>query len=285
MSGFSADWLALREAVDHRARAGELLERLARHLDRGETVRVVDLGSGTGSNLRATAPHLGARQVWRLVDDDPALLAAARVRLTEWADAAEAGPETLRLTKGGAEIDVGFHRCDLAGGLDGDLLADCDLVTASALFDLTSAAWIGRLVAAVVARGAAFLGVLSYDGRDGFEPPHRLDGAVVAAFAAHMRRDKGFGVAAGPEAADVLAHAFGAAGYAVTRGDSPWVLGHEAAGLARALLAGMAAAVGETARVPAAALDDWLTFRTAAIERPDGRVVVGHTDLLALPVN
>ncbi len=282
MSGFSADWLGLREPADHRARAAGLAERLTRHLGHGRVPRVVDLGSGTGSNLRATAPHLGPRQSWRLVDDDPALLEAAARRLAEWADAARAEGETLWLDKGGAEILVSFDRRDLARGVDGDLLADCDLVTASALFDLTSAAWIGRLVEAVVARGAAFLGVLTYDGRDGFVPPHPLDDAVIAAFAAHMKRDKGFGTAAGPAAADVLAEGFGAAGYVVERGDSPWVLGPAQETLARELLAGMAAAVGETGRVPAAGLDDWLEFRRAACGRSGARIVVGHTDILAM---
>ena len=55
MSGFSADWLTLREPADHRARNPALVEALARHLG-GRAVRVTDLGCGTGSNLRALAP-------------------------------------------------------------------------------------------------------------------------------------------------------------------------------------------------------------------------------------
>jgi hypothetical protein len=57
MSGFSAQWLDLREPVDHRSRNVELGRRLARHFEGWRPITVVDLGCGTGSNLRATAPR------------------------------------------------------------------------------------------------------------------------------------------------------------------------------------------------------------------------------------
>ncbi len=57
--GFSADWLALREPADHRSRSAELLATLATRVEGRDTLRITDLGCGTGSNLRATAPALG----------------------------------------------------------------------------------------------------------------------------------------------------------------------------------------------------------------------------------
>ena len=212
MSGFSPEWLALREPVDHRARDAGLARALARRLDGIAPLRVVDLGAGTGSNLRALAPILGPHQVWTLVDDDPDLAVEAVRRLTLWADTAEPDGAGLRLTKAGRTLAVAVRRADLVTGFEPILAEGCDLVTASALFDLTSAAWMNRLAAAVVASGAAFHAALTYDGRDAFDPPHRLDDGVVAAFAAHMRRDKGFGPAAGADATDGLAAAFGRVG-------------------------------------------------------------------------
>ena len=87
MTGFSADWLALREPADHRARDPATLTRVVAHLARLALPEIVDLGCGSGSNLRALAPRLGARQRWRLVDNDAALLDAAREALIRWADA------------------------------------------------------------------------------------------------------------------------------------------------------------------------------------------------------
>ncbi len=61
MSGFSADWLALRAGADARARDTGLAERLKSHFAGRSALRVLDLGTGTGANLRATAPLIEDR--------------------------------------------------------------------------------------------------------------------------------------------------------------------------------------------------------------------------------
>jgi len=81
MSGFSADWLALREPYDARARNRDVLDSVATAaVAAGDAVAVVDLACGTGSTLRAIAPRLPPRQDWRLVDNDLSLLARAAAR-------------------------------------------------------------------------------------------------------------------------------------------------------------------------------------------------------------
>ena len=67
-SDFSAEWLALREPVDHRSRADELVPILCEEWQRCGWERIVDLGCGTGSNLRYLAPKLPGFQHWILVD-------------------------------------------------------------------------------------------------------------------------------------------------------------------------------------------------------------------------
>ena len=87
MSGFSADWLALREPADHAARNGDVLAHVARHVAGRDHLSIIDLGCGAGSNLRGFALSLPARrQSWTLIDYDAALLKAARERLIAWAD-------------------------------------------------------------------------------------------------------------------------------------------------------------------------------------------------------
>ena len=144
MSGFSPEWLALREPADHRARDGFLSMALAARLQSKPIVRVVDLGCGTGSNIRATYAALGREQHWTLVDYDARLLAAAKATLCTWADRATADGEHLLLQKSGKTLAVTFRQANLVSSLDQALGRDCDLVTASALFDLCSAAFIAR---------------------------------------------------------------------------------------------------------------------------------------------
>ncbi|GJD47713.1 hypothetical protein OPKNFCMD_0423 [Methylobacterium crusticola] len=282
MSGFSAAWLALREPADHAARDPGLVAALGRALSgralAGRNLAVVDLGCGTGSNLRALGPHLPARQEWCLVDHDPALLDAAREELAAWADAARPEGDALVLHRAGRRIAVRFRALDLAGGLTAALAPAPDLVTAAALFDLVSEDRIGAAARAVAAAGAAFYAALNYDGREAWQPPHPGDAAIHAAFLAHQGRDKGLGPAAGPGAAAILARAFGGLGYAVRLADSPWRLG-PGGGLIGALAAGTARAAAETGLVPAREAASW---RAARLE-PGTRVLVGHTDVLALP--
>ncbi|AWB22260.1 SAM-dependent methyltransferase [Methylobacterium currus] len=277
MSGFSPDWLALREPADHAARDAGLVSALARALP--EPVRAVDLGCGTGSNLRALAPHLGPRQDWVLVDHDPALLSAARLRLAAWAEGTEAAGDGLILHRGGARIAVRFRALDLAADPEAALVGRPDLVTAAALFDLASERWIAAVAEAVAGAGAVFYTALTYDGQERWAPPHPADAAIHAAFLAHQAGDKGFGPAAGPGATAALETAFRSHGYAVETAASPWRLGSDAAALRHPLAEGTARAAQETGRVGAAEAAAWMTARLA----PGTEAVIGHRDLLALP--
>lgn len=253
---FSADWLALRAEADSRARSRELEERLAASLPRDRALRVLDLGAGTGANLRHLSPMLPGQQHWRIVDNDPVLL--AHVSLAEG-------------------VVVETVAADLLGDLEDLFDPAPDLVTASAFFDLAGAAVADRIVAATVTAGAVFLAVLSYDGREVWHPAHPLDEAVLAAFHADQRRDKGLGTALGPDATGHLARAFEAAGYSVAERPSDWVLeAPRDAALIAMLARGSADAVAPVLGGEAAA--DWHRARTEAT-----RVIVGHRDLLALP--
>ncbi|WP_018259557.1 class I SAM-dependent methyltransferase [Methylobacterium sp. WSM2598] len=280
MSGFSPAWLALREPADHAARDRDLAAALGRAMAaRGESVRVLDLGCGTGSNLRALAGLLPARQDWLLVDHDPALLGAARAALIAFADRAEARGDDLLLSVAGRALSVAFRRADLADGLV-PLLAPAappDLVTAAALFDLVSEPWIAAASDAVARAGALFYTALTFDGAESWTPPHPDDAAIHAAFLAHQDRDKGFGPAAGPRATRALEAAFLARGYAVAQAESPWRVG--AGPLQDALAAGKAAAATETGLVPAERVAAWRAARAGRA----GEAVIGHRDLLALP--
>jgi hypothetical protein len=276
MTGFSADWLALREPADHRSRNARLAHAVTNYFEGWRPVTVIDLGSGTGSNLRATAPLLGPEQFWTLVDNDAALLQSARERLTAWAEGSAEKDGSLVLFKGARRITVSFREANLATDLDDVLAAGANLVTASALFDLASADFLAKLIAGIVLRKSAFYTVLTYDGDQRWTPEHPADAAMLAAFHAHQTRDKGLGASVGPSAPDLLSEGFAASGYTVMEGDSAWRLGPEDEALIDELAAGFAAAVAETGMVPASDVESW---------RADARTgcIVGHADTFTTP--
>lgn len=280
MSGFSASWLALREPVDHRSRnvslRSQLASELAKRVPRDQVLQVTDLGCGTGSNLRALAPGLHPRQSWRLVDYDSALLAEARSQLMAWADHSEVFQENIVLHKDGYDITVVFEQRDLNLQLEDVLGLPADLVTAAAFFDLVSEPWIERFCRAL---STMFYTVLTYDGHEQWLPEHPADVSMREAFHAHQSTDKGFGVAAGPRATDVMSNCLVTAEFRVERAPSPWLLSQQGdQALMSALAEGSASAVTETGRVSAADINSWLMARQQAQS-----CVVGHEDLLAIP--
>jgi hypothetical protein len=276
MSGFSPEWLALREPVDCRSRNTAVARSLSAYLEAETSIAVVDLGSGTGANLRATAPLLPLRQHWTLFDYDVSLLAAAKRELAAWADNCTLSTDGAVLKKSGRHITVEFRTVDLAHELDSVFGFKPDLVTASAFFDLTSAEFIQRLAMAAARYHAIFYTVLTYNGAQRWMPRLVDDDGMIAAFNRHQTIDKGFGPAAGPEAPGHLADEFWRAGYRVEEGESPWELTSADRSLAEQLAVGMADAVSETNTVDARAIEEWIkSARTAAS--------VGHVDTLALP--
>jgi len=249
MTGFSADWLALREPVDARARSARLIGAAAGLVPEGG--RVVDLGAGRGATMRALAAHIPADATFELVDNDEALLAEAS-RLAD-------RPVTTRVA-------------DLSGEAS-PWSGSPSLVTASALFDLASAAFVDRLATRLAGAGTPLLSLLTYDGVLEFAPQHPLDDAVRAAFNTHQRSLKSFGPALGPGAPAALHDALVARGFRATTRETPWVLTREDPLMPEAL----AGIVSAARKIMGDVADEWATERTV------DRLVIGHADQLFAP--
>jgi hypothetical protein len=282
MSNFSPEWLQMREPADHRSRNAALAAEVARLFMGKKNVRIVDLGSGLGSNLRALAPQLPCDQQWRLLDHDTDLLSRALTHLGRWKPGATNG-NGLTLSIDSRIIEVRTETIDLAQNVIGIFADTPDLVTAAALFDLISVDWIGRLADALVEQRIPLYATLTYNGEDRGDPAHPLDAAMIAALHAHQHTDKGFGPAAGPDAVSALQQAFTARGYAVRVAPSPWRLDDSDAAMLTMLGDGVVAAVAETGQLSAEEIAAWQRFHM-----PNGRWrgvtwTVGHTDLLAVP--
>jgi hypothetical protein len=262
MSGFSADWLALREPFDLRARDQKVLDAVATSLDPLSTMQVVDLACGTGSTLRALSPDLPPRQNWKLIDNDLGLLARAR-----------ATPLAKHVTVTAIPLDLNR---DLEAALDGPV----DLVATSALLDLVSETWMDRLAVEIAARGIPLYAALSYDGRIEFAPSDPLDATIIAAVNAHQRTDKGFGPALGPAAAAFAIARFEALGYSVVHGTSDWTIRPADRKLQNELLLGWADAAHQIGALSLADTTAWLTRRRDA---GGSSLVVGHVDFFATP--
>jgi hypothetical protein len=256
-------WLALREPFDTAARSARLTEQIAGVLAGGERpLHILDLATGTGSNLRYLSPRLPGPQHWLVVDRDPALLEEVPAHVAD------------------ARVDT---RCAELGVLDDPaLFSGRHLVTASALLDLVSETWLRALAARCRASGAAVLFALTYDGRFRCSPQEAEDETIRALLNRHQKQsDKGFGAAAGPDATDCAVRCFDGAGYQVRREASGWILPPQAHAMQRELIEGWAQASVELAPAEAPLVNDWLARRLAHVQANRSRIVVGHEDVAA----
>lgn len=266
MSSFSIAWLDLREAADIAARdkniAAQLLNWLGQAADPVSPDRiVVDLGAGTGSTLRALNKSGASNIVWRLVELDGKLL-----------------DEALR--RHGKQCLIEDYQADL-NIIEELPLTGAHIISASALFDLTSASFIDTLLTRIDSRKTAVYAALNYDGTTHWTPAHPLDEKVLAAFNQDQLRDKGFGPSLGPDCTAYLQQALSTKGYNLTLNPSPWQLTSQHSDLLRELISGIATAVINADELTMGAISKWKDFRIAHIA--DGHCTVGHWDLLALP--
>jgi hypothetical protein len=269
MCSFSVAWLDLRETADFAARDKFLVRELLSWLFQSNSINfsVVDLGAGTGSTLRAFSrldnQDLMQKLSWCLVDLDAVLLDEALLRHKQ-------------------DYSIKTCQADLTAVTELPL-NKVQIVTASALFDLVSANFIDDLLGRVNAESTAFYAALNYDGTTKWHPAHSLDEKVLQTFNRDQLRDKGFGPALGPGATEYLKTALAKKGYRVLIRPSPWHLDTEHETLVRELIQGIAAAVGQSDDQDLQkGLAEWKTYRLA--HAATGKCIVGHWDLLALPI-
>jgi hypothetical protein len=265
MSGFSTEWLSLREPYDLVARNAAVLDAVASTFLDQTAISVVDLACGTGATLRAVGPHLPPRQNWRLVDNNLSLLAKA------------AAPTGL------PQVSVITRPVDLARDLELALDGPLDLVTTSALLDLVSTEWLDRLIVEAAARRLPVYAALSYDGRTVTDPGAVFDAELLAGFNLHQRTDKGFGPALGPRAAARAVERFEHFGYSVVQGRSDWVFGPVDRIIQEALFADWAGLGALTTTISADEITRWLARRRACLAQGRSTLRVGHVDIFARP--
>jgi hypothetical protein len=265
MSGFSAQWLAMREPYDVKARSKSVLEAVAVHFRKSTSITVVDLACGTGATLRGIGPRLPARQSWKLVDNDLSLLAKVATLFRP------------------PELIVNAQPVDLVRDLEAALDGPVDLVTTSALLDLVSAEWIERLVVETAVRRLPLYAALSYDGRIKFTPQDPFDADIIDAVNRHQHGDKGFGPALGPDAAAECIEKFERVGYRVTQAASDWIFGRDDRVIQAEVFSGWAGAARELRDLSEDRIASWLARRREFLTLGRSSVVVGHVDFFAAP--
>jgi hypothetical protein len=183
----------------------------------------------------------------------------------------------------GTPLTVRTHEGDLTA-LGPAELAGTSLVTASALLDLLTADEVDGLAAACIGAGCPALLTLTVSGSVGMTPGDPLDSSFAAAFDAHQRRTVDGRRLLGPDAGAAAVDAFERRGATVITRPSPWRLDARHAALSEEWLRGwIGAACAQQPDLDHLA-GPYLRRRLDAAAAGELRALVGHVDLLALPV-
>ena len=286
--GFSQEWLSLREPADHAARSPVLTRHINQWIQSrsADQLKVMDLGAGTGSNLRYLCPGFGHNQHWTLIDNDASLLSNLPTILTDWA--AGMGMQirqdhhSIHLQTDTFSSTIEWHINNLADDMAQLPFSTTDLTTGSALLDLTSTLWLDELAMLCNRYECASLFVLNYDGRIHWQPELHEDERIQTLLNAHQLTDKGFGPALGPAAGEYFSNIVKLNQKVMTEG-SDWTIDKSQQALQQALIEGWAGAATEQDPAASQAAHQWRQQRTLVNQQREATLTVGHIDVLALP--
>ena len=283
--GFSESCLSLREPADHAARSAALSRKMVDALHE-KPKNIVELGAGTGSNLRYLMPMLGHDQSWLLADNDAKLLDHLPRILQPWLSARQAKVEivngTLQVAHDNFSATIKTQVVNLATHLNDLCFDNASLVTASALLDLTSAQWLDNLAAKITSHQCASLFVLNYNGQIQWQPEIPEDKVVSALLNEHQLKDKGFGQALGPGAGQYFADQLAQLGNKVLTEQSDWQIQAQSQDLQLAIVDGWAPAAIDQDATSADTVELWHQAKLQAIKNQHSELRVGHLDVLSV---
>ncbi len=198
-------WLNQRYEVDRQARNKEVESIFRARLSAGK-ITIVDIGAGTGSNLRYYHGRLSAQeQHWYLVDQEKVLLEETLANLDSEVNQCEENVWQLRHNQ--KDIVVHFVEADVFTNSIDPFLERADLILSNAFFDLASAVQLRDFLGKLDFGRQTFLSTINYTGMR-FIPGDTEDGYWIDHYEEHMRRDRPEGRSTGPDCVGLIIEFF-----------------------------------------------------------------------------
>jgi len=283
---FDPNWLQERYPFDAEARNKELEWQAVHQFAFLNHIQIVDLGCGTGSNVRYYMEQFPQNQTWYCVEEDAGLKEMFWQNISQVAREEnyelEKKGDMLKMTKSGHEMEIHFIEGNLMQ-LDGlvDLLRT-DLILANAVFDLFSETQFTELIHTISHHSLSLLFSLNYEGMK-FFPPEEDDAFYIEQYNAHMKRPQDFGQGMGPDASHLMESVLKRALADVKAGESIWEIGERDEKMLAYLLGFFEGALGEwweneTEKI---AFSAWLARKKTMVKDHKLAVHVYHKDVLA----
>ncbi|TVR91255.1 MAG: class I SAM-dependent methyltransferase [Spirochaetaceae bacterium] len=295
------DYLEAKKEVDDSALNSTVRERLLsaiRHVvtEQTGTLRILDLGTGTGAMVRRLLRDLGSVQSAGMdleilgVDIDQNLVETAkRLGAEDWVESGSGS----RHSAGSGEVKIEFRVMSVDKALAKE--NSCELITAHALMDLLPMAATCAAVHRSLVPGGLFYATINYNGLTRWYPKAEdaeFEQQLLSYYDRSMRRVREDGREQdGASSGGQLYEACSAAGLEVLAlGGSDWCVfpkvdvGTAAyTGGERSLLAWMLGNIYREGlqEFPASSMDTWMSGRLHCLQQERLAMVVHHLDVLA----
>jgi len=260
MHEFNNNWLKLRESVDKKSRNLKIIELINKKFNSYNSVSIIDLGTGAGSNYNYLKPKLKFYQNWLFTDIS--------------INSMNYFKQNLNLSK--KIITTKFQIFDVIKDLDKIKFQTFDIVTGSAFLDILPRNWFYRFHK-FNSKTEIILFALNYNGNFKFFPKHKYDKNIVNLFNKDQKTDKGIGdKAVGPDCSSLINNTFKRTHHTYLM-NSNWDV--EKNYQFQKYFLYFCSKVIENNKVD---YSSWLNFRYNCIKQRTSRLILQNTDFLAI---
>ena len=260
MHEFQNKWLNLRETVDRNSRNKRILYLINKFFKNKKNIRIVDLGSGTGSNYRFLKSQLLNNQYWFFVDISH--------------QSTNYFKKNIKLSSKIKKTN--FKIVDAINNLEKINFNDYNLVTGSAFLDILPKTWFKNFHKLNVDTEIVYF-ALNYNGNFKFFPKHKDDKRILNIFNKDQKSDKGIGeVAVGPDCTELINKVFKRTHKTYVL-DSRWYVSKNYE--FQIYFLNFCREIIQKNKLN---FDDWLKFRLKSIKEKNSRFILNNTDFLAI---
>ena len=287
-TGFDTNWLDERFSFDNKARNLNVEKTCFSHLNKKNNLKLIDIGSGSGSSCVYLMKKLPQNQKWTFIELNPNLAKASLIRLEKvaldnnWLAhrsqnmlIIEAPKKTIQIKV----INASFLELDTL--LD---LSKVDLVTAAAVFDLLSKKMLQDFLNLLLANKVALLATINYAGM-AFHPAEVADIHFANLYGKHMLRPRDFGQSTGPNCSRVMMNFYQKKGIAAICGASNWLVRPTDKKMHHFLLQYFNDAIPEmlTEEIEQVEFKQWMNKKNELLKSGKLQMEVFHFDIFAKP--
>ena len=189
MHEFENSWLFQREKIDNLSKNISIINKINRVLKNYDEIRIIDLGTGTGSNFRYLSKKIKFKnQYWTLMDLSKSSLNEAK---------------KTSVTNNKIQKIILKHD-DIIKNIDKHNFDNYEIVTGSAFLDIMPVDWFKKFYTKNRNTKLVYFSI-NYDGYFKFYPKHKLDKDVLQLFNNDQKSKKNNKTrAVGPDCSNII---------------------------------------------------------------------------------